>query len=191
MPSPTPTVNPIQNANLWMYFMLGGVPSPGTIPPGGIKGFKRETGWDKKKGKGSQGATLTLTSQPPMEGTITLQLITPQDFANWDNFVEAVLSISAADQKSYGLAIYHPQFSSQGLTAVVVAHYTGPEHQGKGKYFATIEMIEWSPPPSVSIVSTPAAQAPDAPDDTQVTPPNPEIVALEAQIALLNRAANP
>ena len=190
MPAPTPTLNPIDNANLWMYFTLRGVPSPGTIPRNGLKGFKRETGWDKKKGKGTQGATLTLTTSPPVEGTITLQLFTPIDFQNWDTFVTSVLSIAPAKQKASGLAIYHPQFASIGLVSVVIANYTGPEHQGKGLYTASIEMIEWQPPPPVSIVATVGQTFPDLPD-TEVSPPNPEIAALQAQIATLQHANQP
>ena len=71
MSAPSPTLDPIKNSNLWVAFTLKGISSPGTIPKGGVKGFKRQTGWDKKKGKGTRGATLTLTSQPPVEGSFT------------------------------------------------------------------------------------------------------------------------
>lgn len=187
MPSPTPTLNPIQNANSWHTFTLGGQQSPGTIPRGGIRGFKRETGWDKKKGKGLQGATLTLKTQPPVEGSIALQLITATDFANWDAFVSNALSISPTKQQAQGLAIYHPQFSSIGLTTVVVKNYSAPEHQGKGMYVATVELIEWAPPPPVNITSTVTATKPDVPD-AEVPPPDPRIVALQAQLQTLQRA---
>jgi hypothetical protein len=190
MAAPSPTLNPIDNSNLWMYFTLRGIPSPGTIPINGIKGFKRETGWDKKAGKGTQGATLTLKTLPPVEGTITLQLITPTDFNNWDIFVSKVLAIAPAKQKASGLAIYHPQFASIGLVSVVVADYTGPEYQGKGKYYATIKLIEWQAPPPVSIVATVGQTFPDLPD-SDVSPPNPEIAALQAQIATLQHANQP
>lgn len=161
MSSPTPTFDPIQFSNYWSRFLLAGVTSPGTIPRGGIRGFKRETGWDKKKGKGVKGAYLTLTTQPPCEGTIALQLFTAADFASWDDFVARALSIAPEKQKSTGLSIYYPGFSSIGLTAVVVKNYSPPEHQGKSLYVVTIELIEWSQPPAVSIVSTPSKTGPD------------------------------
>lgn len=187
MPSPTPTINPITDAQDWHTFLLAGVQSPGVIPPGGTEGFERPTGWDKKAGKGAQGATLTLTTQPPAEGTFTLQLATAQDFTDWDTFVENVLSIAPAQQKASGLPIFYPEFSSIGLTTVVVEHYTGPKHVGKGMYHVKIKLIEWQPPPSTSVVSTVAHTEPDQSDDSQVTPPDPEIDALEAQLALLNQ----
>lgn len=188
MASPIPTVSPVSNANQWLYFQLKGVNSPGILEPGAIKGFLRETGWDEKKGKGTQGATLTLTSAPPVKGTITITLITDQDFTNWDNFVANVLSISPAQQQTEGLAIYYPQFASIGLTSVVIKDYSGPEHVGRGKYHTTISMIEWVQPPSVSIVSTVAAQAPDNPAPDTVPVQDPRIAALQAQIAAVSGA---
>lgn len=187
-PSPTPT-----ELNSWMWFFLGGMPSPGTIPRGGVKGFARETGWDKKKGKGTKGATLTLTTQPPVEGIFTLQLIGPggfyawggpsTDFAQWDNFVARVLSITPEKQQAEGLAFYYPGFASIGLTTVVVKKYSPPEHMGKGLYHANIELIEWQPPPPVSIVSTASTKKPDVPEAAGPPPPDPRIAALEAQIS--------
>jgi hypothetical protein len=155
------TLDPITRASAWHKFKLQGVDSPGTIPRGGMRGFKRETGWDIKRGKGTRGATLTLKDQPPCEGTIALQLFEPDDFTAWDNFVGGVLSITPTAQRSDGLSIYHPALGSIGLTAVVVKYYTPPEHHGKGLYIATIELIEWSLPPPVSIVSTPTHKAGD------------------------------
>jgi hypothetical protein len=198
MSSPAPTV---LDVNLWTYFLLRGSPSPGSIPRGGIRGFPRETGWDVKKGKGTKGATLTLKDQPPCEGSITLQLIGPggfyatgqpsTDFAQWDTFVSNVLAISPEQQKAEGLAIFHPAFAAIGLTSVVVKHYTPLEHQGRGLYTATIQMIEWTAPPSVSIVSTVSSNAPDNATPDAVTPQDPRITALQAQIAAASQANQP
>lgn len=186
------TLNPIKYANAWMRFFMNGVQSPGTIPRGGIRGFERKTGWDKKAGKGTKGATLTLKDAPPCEGAITLQLFTPQDFTDWDNFVETVLSIAPDKQKSEGLSIWHPALQAIGLTNVVVAAFSPPDHQGKGLYHVVISLIEWQQPPAVSVVSTVAAAATDQAggDQNLAPPPDPRIVALEAQIGLLTQAAN-
>jgi len=169
-----------------MFFTLNGLASPGTIPRGGVKGFKRETGWDIKKGKGTQGATLTLKDMPPCHGSFTLQLFKDQDFADWDTFVVQALSISPTQQKAQGLTVFYPAFSSIGLTQVVVAHYAAPEHVGKGLYHAVIDLIEWQPPPAASVVSTPSSTAPDK--SSSGTPPDPRITQLQAQIGLLNQA---
>jgi hypothetical protein len=186
---PSPTISPISNANEWMRFTLNGVDSPGTIARDGVKGFKRETGWDIKKGKGTQGATLTRKSIPPVEGTFTLQLFTDPDFAAWDNFVARVLSIDPKVQEEQGLLLYYPGFSSIGLTSVVVKHYTPPRHMGKGMYHVEVELLEWQQPPPQSVVQTVNGTAPDkSTAGSPPPPPDPRITALQAQIALLNQA---
>lgn len=196
MAAPTPTLNPRSNSQLWTCFVLGGIASPGTIARGGVRGFKRETGWDKRRGKGTQGATLTLTTQPPSEGSFLLQLISgwdnlgkpSTDFEDWDAFVAGALAIQPAKQQANGLPIFYPGFTSIGLTAVVVVDYSPPMHVGKGLYIVEIKLCEWQKPPAVSIVQTvaktAAAKAPDRTPKQQ----NPEIVALEKEIALLNQA---
>lgn len=183
MAAPSPTVDPIAHSSDWLYFKLGGYNSPGSIPKDGLKGFERKTGWDEKKGKGTQGATLTLTSAPPVKGTITLQLISSADFLAWDIFVLNVLSINPTQQQAAGLAIYHPAFASIGLTTVVIAHYTKPEHKGKGMYHVQIELIEWQSPPPKNVASTVSATKQDSSTDAPSPPPDsPEVAALKQQV---------
>ena len=195
-PTPLPAlstvvVEPIQSvANSWLKCQLSGVLTPGTIAPGGLKGFRRETGWDVKKGKGTKGATLTIKDQPPVEGLVTLQLVTAQDFSDWDLFVSSVLSIDPESQAADGLSWFYPGHVSIGLTDVVVKHYTGVEYHGRGLYHATFELLEWSPPPDASIVRTVAATAPDEAAPDAVPTEDPRIVALEAQIAAQIAAAS-
>jgi hypothetical protein len=195
--SPSPTDPNVDN---WTFFFLGGMPSPGSIPRGGIKDFKRPTGWDIKSGKGTSGATLTLKDQPPCKGSITLQIIGPggfyalgqptTDFSAWDTFVAGVLATPVTTQQAQGLAVYHPAFAAIGLTVVVVEHYTPLEHVGKGLYQTTIQLIEWSPPPAVSIVSTVSSEKPET--ETGAPPAqDPRITALQAQIAAASQAASP
>lgn len=197
MPSPVPTPTDV---NQWIFFMLGGYVSPGFIPrTGGIKGFSRETGWDEKKGKGTQGATVTLTSAPPAKGTVTLHLIGPggfyywggpsTDFAQWDSFVTNALSISPAKQQSEGLTVWHPALAAVGITSVVVKGYSPLEHIGKGLYQATIELIEWQKPPPVSVVSTVSGTKTDSSGaDTQPPPLDPQTIANKIQIQALQAA---
>ena len=188
MAAPSPTISPISHANDWMFFTLLGVNSPGTIAPGGMKGFRRETGWDIKKGKGTIGATLTLKDMPPVKGSFELDLIGDADFVAYDDFVSKVLSIAPAIQKAQGLSVFYPGFSSIGLTTVVVKHYTPPgQVGGKRKYRVEIELLEWQQPPPASAVSTVAGTKPDG---AGKGPPvqDPRIAALQAQIAALNQA---
>jgi|SRR6185312_348093 len=190
LPTTAQSVSPIANANEWMYFTLNGVHSPGTIALGGMKGFKRGTGWDIKKGKGTQGATLTLVSMPPIKGTITLNLIDDADFTAWLDFVTLVLAISPTQQQAQGLQIYHPafQYLYPPLTNVVVEDWTIPEeHGGRRRYQVVITLLEWQKPPPASVVSTVAGSKPDQ-NPPGPTPQDPRIAALQTQIGLLNQA---
>jgi hypothetical protein len=194
MSAPAPTTNPLTSSATWRYFLLNGVPSPGTIVrPNGMKGFVRETGWDEKAGKGTQGATLTLKTMPPAKGSFTLQLFQAlynanasypgvDDFGDWDAFVEQVLAIGPKEQQASGLNISYPGLASVGVYKVVVKSYTPPVYMGKGLYHVTIELIEWQQPPPVSVVKTVAKTAPDqsAGPGQQI---NPQVQNLQLQIA--------
>lgn len=188
MSSPFPTVDPITRSNEWHKFVLKGRESPGTIPKGGVKGFKRETGWDIQKGKGTKGASLIVKEVPPVTGSFTLQLFTLQDFKDWDAFCTDVLLIDAELQKSEGLSVYYPSFGQIALNTVVVHWFTPTAHEGKALYHVEVALIEWSQPPPVNITSTVSTTAADEPDGTG-PPPDPRIAARQAQIALRLQAA--
>ena len=158
-------LDPISNAKEWHYFKLGGVVSPGTIPVGGIRGFERETIWDKPAGKGSDGAQLIRTHRPPVEGSITMQLFQDFDFLDWYAFVAGVLSIPADSQIADGISfefVGMPQ-TADAVTLVVIKKYTLiPKFETAAKrYTVSIDFLEWSPPPAKSIVKTVTATAPD------------------------------
>ena len=196
MAAPSPTLDPRTNSVLWSYIVLNGIPSPGSIPRGGVRGFKRKTGWDKKKGKGQKGATLTLTTAPPVDGEIAFQLVAgfdaqgrpSTDFEDWDTFVKGALAIVPEKQAAQGLPISYPGFASIGLVAVVVEDYSAPEHVGKGLYIATIKLCEWQKPPPVSIVSTVAKTGAAAQTGPAKFVQPPDIQQRLDQIAMLNQA---
>jgi len=188
--------------NHWNYVLLQGKRTPGSIPRGGLRGFLRETGWDERRGKGTDGATLTRTAAPPVKGSIELDLIgtggfyadgrPSTDVPDYEAFVSDILApAQPAKAGAEGLSIFHPSFVSIRLTDVVVAHYSAPEHMGKGLYRARIDVIEWTPPPAVSIVSTVSSTKPDAPAPDAVPQRDPRVTALQAQIAAASQANQP
>jgi hypothetical protein len=169
-----------------------------------MKGFKRETGWDKKRGKGVQGATTTQIGAPPCDGSIIIQLIGPggikadgsgsNDFADWDFFVLNALYLSVTQQQAAGLSIFHPMFASIGLTSVVVEWYTGPEYMGKGLYQCEIKVLEWQPPPPKNTVATVKSQKTDSSGGQNVSLPKPdppEIAAAKQRNAAAHAATKP
>lgn len=181
--------------NAWLNFVLGGVTSPGTIVPGGIKGFKKRTGWDSKAGKGTAGATMTIKGLPLTKGSITIQLLTQQDQADLDSFINAVCAISVNDQSADGLSFFHP--SIPWLSAVVIGHpgdeggYSPLEYV-KGKLLWTLDLTEWLPPIAQSVVATPAAVAPEQNNGVnQPAAVDPRIAQKQAELqAISTNAAN-
>ncbi len=76
---PAPFVPPVASPIVSQdsdYVTIDGIVNPGIIAPGGISGFKRETEWDVKKGKGTKGGTTTLSQLPPAKGSIKFFLWT-------------------------------------------------------------------------------------------------------------------
>lgn len=184
--------NPLGWGNLppklhpWSYALIAGVPTPGFIPANGMKGFERETGWDKKKGKGTAGATMTLTTVPPAEGTITLHLIEDTDFVDWDNFLEFLL-YDPTRKRSDAYDIFHPALAPLRIKSVVIEKIAPLIHEGKGLYSTSLKLSEWTRPPAASATQTPSKSATSNPSKKPGSPPNPAIIAKEARMRSLMR----
>lgn len=170
----------------WMTYSINGVTCPGVIAIDGIHGFERETGWDKKKGKGTGGAVLTETTWPPAEGSITSWFWAKGQIPAWYKFAQLLESHSDKVANSKAATIEHPALTTNNIFNVVV-HKVGPvRHLGKQLYSVTVDYIEWVPPPKTSIVSTPiqpASVQPDLPGD-----PGPGVADAEADLAAAQAA---
>lgn len=161
MPNPTSAaLDPIRNSYDWTYLVLAGERSPGVIENGGIRGFHRETGWDVKKGKGAQGATLTLVTRPPCKGSVTFILWEPGHFVQWGFFSTKVLTYAPTKQGGQAISavdIHHPSLADLGISKVVIHKVSPIMHRGRGLYSVTVDFIEWIPPPPVSVAKTVAS----------------------------------
>ncbi len=177
-------INPIQFSSDWQYITIAGKNSPGAIPPNGVRGFDRETGWDKKRGKGTQGATLSLTSFPPTEGQITFQLWEPFHFVEWIAFRKLLkYTPKKTATRADALDIYYPSLADVDVTSVVTAKISPARHVGKGLYLITVDFIEWVDPPKVSVVATTNTSKADGPAPGAA--PNPIIAAKQKMVAEL------
>ena len=175
-------LDPINDAEAWHTIILSGVKSPGVIPVDGIRGFKRETGWDVRRAKGQAGATLVRTNNPPSEGEIDFQLWTGDHFFQWQQFVTAIQYQPSLFGKpgeiskiADAITIYHPSLAQPDIdiTQVVIKHISPIRHVGQGLYVVTIEFIEWRPPPPVSVVSQTTKADPSLGKDTPGIPAAP------------------
>lgn len=157
-------VNPIEFYDDWTFIKIANTTSPGVIAIDGIRGFERETAWDKKKGKGVKGATLTLTQYPPAEGSIEFLLWEATHFKEWVEF-RKLLKYSTDKASGNATAadafdIYHPALADVGISQVVTHKISPIYHRGRGLYTITVDLIEWTPPPPVSVIGTTASSKP-------------------------------
>lgn len=186
-PSPATTgsalLDPHTNPGAWMVLLVENQPTPGWITS--IEGFDLETGWDVQHGKGSKGATLTLTTQPNPKGSITWTIPNsmPLLFSQWAEFLPKFKYQPDKNASTNAVAIYHPSLADLGITSVVVKSISPWRHAGRGKYERKIDFIVWTPPPVQSIVSTPS-RAREAPaSSTKGAQPDPISDEIQRRIA--------
>ena len=183
-------LNPIDDPRAFDSVIIKGRESPGLAQVGDVS---REYEWDVKVGKGAFGSTTTFTGRVPAKFSVTFTLWTQDHFSEWEDFVGMlkydptkikynpdtlyVSGVSAVD-------IFHPVLVNLDINSVVVQKISGLVHKGRGVYTATIDFLEYYPPPKISVVATPAGSTP-----IDGLAPDPKQQALEAQVAALTAEA--
>lgn len=147
-------INPIDHPEVYDVVRIGGVTSPGVIKPGGITGFKRAHEWEKKKGKGVRGATLSYVQRPPAEGSITFTLVDRIHFEQWEDF-RPQFKYDPTKTNPQAVEIFHPVLADLDIHSVVADSISQLENDGVGEWHCTVELTEYAPPPKKSTVSTP------------------------------------
>lgn len=172
-------VNPIGSFGLidrhpWSYITVAGEQSPGVIPPDGIKGFDRATGWDIKKGKGSANPTITLVEYPPATGSIDFVLWEQFHFLQWKQFsLKLKFDKEKKQGKTSAYDIHHPSLADLNITSCVTKKVSPIYFVGNGKYVVTVEFLEWRPPPPQKDISdTPSKSDPNNPANLPGIPPD-------------------
>lgn len=190
-PSPATTgsalLDPITNPNAWMFLLVENQPTPGWITA--MEGFSLKTGWDVKTGKGAKGASITLTNQPPSKGSITWTVSRPIHFTAWAEFLPKFKYQPDKNSSTNAVAVYHPALADVGVTSVIVEEIGIWRHMGRMRYERKINFIVWTPPPTISIVSTPARASETSGSGTKGSQPDPVADAEQARIAALLRQA--
>ncbi len=154
----TALINPLRFPYTWDTFQVAGQFSPGVIPPGGITGFERKFEFDRKKGKGAFGETLTFTQKPSAEGKIKLHLWTAAQIDALITFVP-ILQYDPTKLAVVAVDLYHPSLAVCGVGSVVTEYISPLRHVGKGLYEIEFSFIEFNPPPKLSAVSSPSRSA--------------------------------
>ncbi len=144
-------LNPIDNAQSFDKIEIDGDECPGICV---LKGFKRPTEWDVKRGKGTKGGTVTLTQLPPAKGTATFSLWLTEHFSAWATF-RRKFKYDPTKKTANAVDIYHPWLADLDIISVVTESIGLIEHQGKGLYTIEVELLEYLPPPKASATSTP------------------------------------
>lgn len=171
-------INPIDNPGAWDFLTVGGMKSPGLAKVGEAK---RANEWDKKKGKGASGESLTFVQKPAASFSVQFYLWEPQHFADWETF-RPLLKYDPTKRVTTALDVYHPSLADLDIGAVVTESLGSIVHEGDQLYSCTVEFCEYNPPPPVSAVSTPAGSVGQSPDAaTAGTQPDPAVVSAQSE----------
>ena len=180
------SISPFVNSAAWDVIVIGGVTSPGlaewsTVP-------KRAYTWDKKKGKGTKGETLTFVQIPASNGKVTFKLWTDEHFTAWDAF-RPLFKYDPTKKTVEAIEIYHPCCAEIELHSVVTESLSATKHEGKGLYTIEWEFSEYFPPDKTSATSTPNTSTANADGTTPGTNGNNAQSQLDQEnSALLSQA---
>lgn len=187
------------------YIVLGGVRSPGVIPPGGITGHDREKNWQVQNAKGQHGASMTLDGDNPGQFQITFYLTDeepesgdPSDLALWDDFQKLIESTTPKGGKPSALPIEHPDLARNHFTSVVEGMVGGCIHDGKGGRTYQVKFREFIPPkpkpvqkPAPASSSSYAADSANDVQGTGTRDNDPNQAAKDQLAELTNQAQQP
>ena len=119
---------------------------------------KRGYGWDKKKGKGTQGETLTFVQFPASEGKGKFYLWLPRHWDEWEDF-RPLLKYDPTKDNPQPYEMFHPACADIDLHSVVTEYLGSIEHEGKGLFSVEWAFNEYFPASTESVVSTPTTSS--------------------------------
>jgi hypothetical protein len=168
--------DPFGAPQAWDAIVVAGQKSPGLCK---FEELHRPFGWDVKKGKGADGATLTHTGRQLAKWKTRHQLWTPAHFIAWGSWSQLLKYEPVKGIPVQALDVFHPALVAVDVAVAIVVNLGAPLHKGKGLYEAVVEWLEYRPPPPAKATATPksgdnAGDLPDAPKQ------NPLVVAKAA-----------
>jgi len=140
--------NPVDNEDLYMSIVLGGVRSPGQVT---LSGHDRNQQWDIKQADGHGGASTTWKGENVAQFTATFSLVNDpstgiNEFALWEEFVAVIRSMLPPGGKPKALDVYHPDLAANDIKSVCQASIGGMQHDGRGGATVVVKFLEYRPP---------------------------------------------
>jgi hypothetical protein len=150
-PSVMGSCDPFNFPTVYDVITFGSVDSPGHCK---VSGFKRAYKFDTKEGKGTAGATSTLTGLPPAKGKVKFWAWMASHFVQWDSFV-VLLKQYPTKQAVNAASFYYPTCADIDVNQVTTTEIGIWEDEGGGYWAREVEFLEYAPTPPVSVTSTP------------------------------------
>jgi hypothetical protein len=130
--------------DVWDTLVLGGDTWPGIARVTVERGRKI----DKKSAKGKNKATTTDQGVDPADVTITVRVMSAEDFAALADNV-ATVEPKAGTSPMVPYDIVHPVAAFRKVTAIVIEKISGPTHPepSSGQAEVTLKCLEYNAPP--------------------------------------------
>ncbi len=175
------SANPLIDPEAWDTLILGGEYTPGLARVKSSRVHK----WDEKKGKGSQGSTLTYAGHDLAEVEVEIRMWEAEQYDEWESKVEQWLP---DPKKPKGLDAVHPALELLKVRSVVTVSVGGVEIQPDGEMRVALKLREFLNPKPAGGTLSGSSSGSRKPGDA---PPN----VLDAQdqhlAALLKEAREP
>ena len=145
-------LSPFQSSDDWDHVSIGGVVCPGIAQ---LDKVERKHDFDRKKGKGTQGETITFVQKPAAEFKVKFLLWLDDHFTAWQSF-RPLLKYDPTKKDITAIEIYHPALADLEIHSVVCASLGGCHHDGKGLFSIEADFIEYFPAGKTNATGTPA-----------------------------------
>jgi hypothetical protein len=120
--------------------VIAGQTTPGVAT---ITGCERLHKYDVVAGYGASGGATIYRGSPPIPFGIEIRLNTPEEYAAWGDFRNAVLKPPSVGPNSKALDVFHPFLAELGVSSCVIEKVSVPENDGTGVWTVKISAIEW------------------------------------------------
>jgi hypothetical protein len=124
------------------FVILAGRRSPGIAE---VEGSGSPRKWDSAQGYGMSGAIARYTGDELSEFTVRLTLLTPEDWAAWDEW-KALVAKAPVGTRPKALDIWHPYLEDLGIKSVVVKNRKQPVQSDSGVFTIDIVFLQFRKP---------------------------------------------